>query len=91
MGDHSKCGINTMFNTGTVIGVNSNIYGHGYQRNFIASFSWGSSSSRITTFEIVKAIEVAEKVYERRKMVLSEIEKNILRHIYIMTREYRFL
>ena len=91
MGDHSKCGINTMFNTGTVIGVNSNIYGHGYQRNFIASFSWGSSSSRITTFEIEKAIEVAEKVYERRKMVLSEIEKNILRHIYIMTREYRFL
>ncbi len=91
MGDHSKCGINTMFNTGTVIGINSNIYGHGYQRNFIASFSWGSSSSRITTFEIEKAIEVAEKVYERRKMVLSEIEKNILRHIYIMTREYRFL
>lgn len=90
-GDHSKCGINTMFNTGTVVGVNSNIYGHGFQRNFIASFSWGSTSSRITTFEIEKAIEVAERVYDRRGLKFNEIDKNILRHIHTMTREYRYL
>ena len=90
-GDYSKCGINTMFNTGTVVGVNSNIYGHGFQRNFIASFSWGSTSSRITTFEIEKAIEVAERVYDRRGLKFNEIDKNILRHINTMTREYRYL
>lgn len=91
MGDHSKCGINTMFNTGTVVGVSANIYGHGYQRNFIASFSWGSTSSGISTFEVAKAIEIAERVFQRRDKVFDEIEKNILKSIFKMTREYRFL
>lgn len=40
MGDHSKCGINTMFNTGTVVGVSANIFGSGFPRNFVPSFSW---------------------------------------------------
>ncbi len=91
MGDHSKCGINTMFNTGTVVGVNSNIYGHGFQRNFIPSFSWGGSSTGLTTFDIVKALEIAERVYERRGKVLDETEKNILKSIFKLTREYRYL
>ena len=91
MGDHSKCGINTMFNTGTVVGINSSIFGHGFQRNFIPSFSWGSTSTGMTTFEINKAIEVAERVFERRGLVFDEIEKNILRNIYNLTREYRNL
>jgi UDP-N-acetylglucosamine diphosphorylase/glucosamine-1-phosphate N-acetyltransferase len=91
MGDHSKCGINTMFNTGTVIGVSANLYGHGFHRNFVASFSWGSSSAGYTTFEVNKAIEIAERVYERRNKKLSDIDKNILRNIYKLTREYRYL
>ncbi|MEI6853867.1 MAG: GlmU family protein [Bacteroidota bacterium] len=66
MGDHSKCGINTMFNTGTVVGVSANIVGHGFQRNFIPSFSWGSSMSGYTTYDVDKAIDVAKRVYERR-------------------------
>lgn len=90
LGDHSKCGINTMFNTGTVVGVSANIFGHGFQRNFVASYSWGGSAG-IVTFEIDKAIEIAEKAYERRNMVLSEVDKNILKAIYKRTREYRYL
>jgi UDP-N-acetylglucosamine diphosphorylase/glucosamine-1-phosphate N-acetyltransferase len=91
MGDHSKCGINTMFNTGTVIGVSANIYGHGFQRNFIASFSWGSSSAGFQTFEIKKALEIAERVYERRNKPFDEIERNILKSIFKLTNEYRYL
>jgi UDP-N-acetylglucosamine diphosphorylase/glucosamine-1-phosphate N-acetyltransferase len=91
MGDHSKCGINTMFNTGTVVGVSANIYGHGFQRNFIASFSWGSPSAGVQTFDISKALEIAGRVYERRNKVLDEKDKNILRRIFKMTNEYRYL
>jgi UDP-N-acetylglucosamine diphosphorylase/glucosamine-1-phosphate N-acetyltransferase len=91
MGDHSKCGINSMFNTGTVIGVSANLYGHGFHRNFVASFSWGSSSAGYTTFEVNKAIEIAERVYERRDKKFTDIDKNILKSIYKLTREYRYL
>jgi UDP-N-acetylglucosamine diphosphorylase/glucosamine-1-phosphate N-acetyltransferase len=91
MGDHSKCGINTMFNTGTVVGINSSIFGHGFQRNFIPSFSWGSTSTGMTTFEMDKAFEIAERVYQRRGKTFGETEKNILRTIYNLTKEYRFL
>ena len=90
MGDHSKCGINTMFNTGTVVGVNANIFGAGFQRNFIASFSWGGIT-KTTTYEIDKAIEVAEKVYERRDMVFNNKEKKVLKNIFKLTSEYRYL
>ena len=68
MGDHSKCGINTMFNTGTVVGVSSNIYGHGYQRNYIPSFAWGGIMG-LKSYDIDKAIEVAEKMYQRRNIL----------------------
>jgi len=91
MGDYSKCGINTMFNTGTVVGVSANIFGHGYQRNFVPSFSWGNSLTGFSTFDIDKAIEVSEKVFERRKMIFDETEKNILRSVFELTREYRLL
>lgn len=88
MGDHSKCGINTMFNTGTVVGVSANIFGSGFPRNFIPSFSWGGASG-FTTFQPKKAYEVAEKVMERRKKVFDEIEKNILDHIFEQSAPYR--
>ncbi|NTW34200.1 MAG: glucose-1-phosphate thymidylyltransferase, partial [Bacteroidetes bacterium] len=91
MGDHSKCGINTMFNTGTVVGVNANIYGHGFQRNFIPSFAWGSSGTGYTTYQINKAIEVAEKVYDRRGLKFDETEKYILKKIFKLTRQYSLL
>jgi UDP-N-acetylglucosamine diphosphorylase/glucosamine-1-phosphate N-acetyltransferase len=84
MADHSKCGINTMFNTGTVIGVSCNIYGHGYQRNFIPSFVWGGNSG-IKVYEVEKAIEVAEKVEERRGIQMSDDDKRILLHVYRLT------
>lgn len=84
MGDHSKCGINTMFNTGTVIGVSSNIYGHGYQRNYIPSFAWGGTTG-FKSYDMEKAIEVAEKMYQRRNVVMSQQDKEILRNVYTQT------
>lgn len=88
MGDHSKCGINTMFNTGTVVGVSSNIFGAGFPRNFIPSFSWGGAQG-ITTFQTDKAFEVAERVLERRQLQLSEIDKNILLHVFKQEEKFR--
>lgn len=84
MGDHSKCGINTMFNTGTVVGVSSNIFGHGYQRNFFPSFAWGGNNG-IKVYDVEKAIEVAEIVEKRRGIDMTDEEKRILLHIYRMT------
>ncbi len=80
MGDHSKTGINTMFNTGTVVGVSCNIYGSGFQRNFIPSFSWGSPLG-MKKFNLKKAFQVAEAVFKRRGLKIDEIEIEILTHI----------
>ena len=88
MGDHSKCGINTMFNTGTVVGVSANIFGSGFPRNFVPSFSWGGNSG-FTTYHTKKAFEVAEVVLSRRDLELSEIDKSILEHIFEETKKYR--
>jgi len=88
MGDHSKCGINTMFNTGTVVGVGANIFGSGFPRNFIPSFSWGGAAG-FTTFQIRKVYEVAEKVMGRKGLNLNEIEKSILEQISQDTAQYR--
>ncbi len=88
MGDHSKCGINTMFNTGTVVGVNSNIFGAGFPRNFIPSFSWGGKHG-FTEYNINKAFEVNEVVMKRRKVELNENERNILMHVFEQTKEFR--
>jgi len=85
MGDHSKCGINTMFNTGTVVGVSANIFGTGFPRNFIPSFSWGGAAG-FKVFELNKAFEVAERVMERRNIKFDEIEKNILKYIFENTK-----
>ncbi len=87
-GDHSKCGINTMFNTGTVVGVSANIFGAGFPRNFIPSFTWGGSSKMIT-YRINKVFEVAEKVMERRAVKLTEKDKAILEYVFEETQKYR--
>ena len=88
MGDHSKCGINTMFNTGTVVGVSANIFGSGFPRNFIPSFSWGGSSG-FTTYKLNKAFETARLVMERRGLDLDEVEQAVLEEIFKQTEEFR--
>jgi len=88
MGDHSKCGINTMFNTGTVIGVSANIFGSGFPRNFVPSFSWGGNSG-FTTYLTKKAFEVAKVVMSRRDIEFSEEDKAILEHVFEETKKYR--
>jgi UDP-N-acetylglucosamine diphosphorylase/glucosamine-1-phosphate N-acetyltransferase len=84
MGDHSKCGINTMFNTGTVVGVASNIFGSGFPRNYIPSFSWGGASG-FTTHKLDKVLETAQIVMERRQKTLTPEDISILTHIYQQT------
>ncbi len=88
MGDHSKSAINTMFNTGTVVGVSSNIFGTGFPRNFIPSFSWGGDKG-FATYTTSKAFETAEIVYKRRGLDFDSVEKSILEHIFNETKQYR--
>ena len=88
MGDHSKCGINTMFNTGTVVGVNANIFGSGFPRNFVPSYSWGGSSG-FTTYLPSKAFEVAKVVMARRDIEFTPLDEAILNHVFEDTRPFR--
>ena len=88
MGDHSKCGINTMFNTGTVVGVSTNIFGSGFPRNFIPSFSWGGSAGMIT-YKTDKAFEVAKVVMSRRDIAFTEVDVQILEHVFEETSKWR--
>ncbi|MEZ4888776.1 MAG: GlmU family protein [Chitinophagales bacterium] len=88
MGDHSKSGINTMFNTGTVVGVASNIFGSGFPSKFIPSFAWGGSEG-FTTHKIDKAIETAKRVYERRGLLFSKLEEEVLKTIFEETTLHR--
>jgi UDP-N-acetylglucosamine diphosphorylase/glucosamine-1-phosphate N-acetyltransferase len=71
MGDHSKCGINTMFNTATVVGVSCNIYGGGFPAKFLPSFSWGGADG-LVPFKLEKAIEAANQMMGRRGLQLTE-------------------
>ena len=88
MGDHSKCGINTMFNTGTVVGVSANVFGSGFPRNFIPSFSWGGNGG-FTTYLTKKAFEVAEIVMSRREIEFTEQDAAILEHVFEETKKFR--
>ena len=88
MGDHSKCGINTMFNTGTVIGVSANVFGAGFPRNFIPSFSWGGPQG-YQTYDFKKACHTAERVLARRDLMLSEEDRAILQSVFEISARYR--
>ncbi len=88
MGDHAKCGINTMFNTGTVVGVNANIFGAGFPPKFIPDFTWGGASG-FTTYKLPAAMLVAKAVMSRRSLKLSELDKEILKHVFEITAKYR--
>lgn len=88
MGDHSKCGINTMFNTGTVIGVSSNIFGSGFPRNFVPSFSWGGAAGFVN-YNFGKAMTTASLVFARRGIELDQTELDILQAVYDLSSAYR--
>lgn len=88
MGDHSKSGINTMFNTGTVVGVSANVYGAGFPRNFIPSFSWGGPQGTVE-YRIDKALDTADRMMKRRGLEVDEVEKSILEQVYALSAEYR--
>ena len=88
MADHSKCAINTMFNTGTVAGVSANIFGAGFPRNFIPDFAWGGAHG-FDVYSLSKMFETAEKVFERRNLAFDQVEKDILTHIFEITKTYR--
>lgn len=88
MGDHSKTAINTMFNTGTVIGVNCNIYVPGFPRNFIPSFSWGGASG-FSSYLPKKAFEVAKVMMARRGVEFDDKEARILEHVFELTQKWR--
>lgn len=88
MGDHSKCAINTMFNTGTVVGVSANIYGGGFPEKFVPSFTWGGSEG-MTTYKPERALETANRMMERRGLQLSPAEIKMYEHIFALTQEQR--
>lgn len=88
MGDHSKCAINTMFNTGTVVGVSANIFGSGFPRNFIPSYSWGGAAGFVT-FQMNKVYEVVTAVLQRKKLPFEEMDKKILDCVFEETKQYR--
>jgi hypothetical protein len=81
MGDHSKTAINTQLNTGTVVGVASNIFKEGFPPNHVENFSWGGFKGD-EKFKLDKAYEVAERAMARRKVVLTDEDKAILKYIF---------
>ena len=88
MGDHSKCGINTMFNTGTVVGTNSNLFGAGFPPRYVPPFSWGGASG-LTTYRLDKACEVAERVMGRRDTSFTDADRALLSALFERTAEER--
>jgi UDP-N-acetylglucosamine diphosphorylase/glucosamine-1-phosphate N-acetyltransferase len=88
MGDHSKCGINTMFNTGTVVGVSANIFGPGFLPTFVPSFSWGGAGG-FNEYQLDKALETASLVMERRELELTREDRAILEHIFQYSKGFR--
>ncbi|HEY0744553.1 MAG TPA: GlmU family protein [Chryseosolibacter sp.] len=89
MGDHSKCSINTMFNTGTVVDVSANVFGEGFPRNYVPSFSWGGGSAGMTTYRFEKAIETASRAMARRNVELDQTELLLLKSVYELTHATR--
>lgn len=85
MADHAKCGINTMFNTGTIVGVSSNVFGAGYPPKFVPNFSWGGIYNN-EIYTLNKALETAERVFERKNRNFNETEAGILKHIFELTK-----
>lgn len=88
IGDHSKAAINTSFNTGTVVGVSTNVFGGSFPPKYMPSFCWGGSDA-LTTFDIDRSIEVAERVMQRRNVVLTDIDKELFKTVFKLTEQER--
>ncbi len=88
MADHAKCAINSMFNTGTVVGVGANIFGAGFPRNFIPDFSWGGAS-KIEEYSLNKMVKTAEKVFKRRELRFDNVEQDIMGNVFEQTKKFR--
>jgi hypothetical protein len=88
MGDHSKTAINTMFNTGTVVGVSSNIFGAGFPAKYIPSFTWGGAEA-LTSYDLERSLEVAKRVMTRRNMHMSDVDEKLFRKVFDLTKEER--
>jgi UDP-N-acetylglucosamine diphosphorylase/glucosamine-1-phosphate N-acetyltransferase len=88
MGDHSKCSINTMFNTGTVVGVSANIFGTGFPPKLVPSFSWGGSEG-FANYKLHEAMEVAQRVYERRDLAFNAVEQDIFKYLFDESTRHR--
>ncbi|WGQ09265.1 putative sugar nucleotidyl transferase [Pedobacter gandavensis] len=88
MADHAKCGINTMFNTGSVVGVGANVFGAGFPKTFLPDFSWGGAQG-FETYRLEKMFETAEQVFIRRNLPFDEKERNILTAVFELTKSYR--
>lgn len=89
MGDHSKCGINTMFNTGTTVGVFANVFGAGFPAKFIPSFSWGGPGG-FETYDLEKAYAAAQRVMSRRDVPLTDSDRDILSTVFANSAKFRF-
>jgi UDP-N-acetylglucosamine diphosphorylase/glucosamine-1-phosphate N-acetyltransferase len=85
MGDHAKCGINTMLNTGTVIGIGANIFGSGFPPKYVPSFSWGGLEGS-ERFQIEKAVSLAKEVFSRRSVDFDQTEETLMRTLYELTK-----
>ena len=88
IGDHTKTGINTMLNTGTVAGICCNIFGSGFPPKYIPSFSWGGSDG-FEEYKLEKALQTAQAVVSRRNMELSVVFQRLITHIYEITASER--
>lgn len=88
MGDHSKTAINTMFNTGTVVGVSSNIFGAGFPAKYIPSFTWGGAEA-LTSYDLERSLEVARRVMARRNMHMTDVDEKLFRKVFDLTKEER--
>jgi len=88
LGDYSKLGINTMINTGSVVGVSSNVFGSGFPDKFIPSFSWGGKES-LVEYKIDKALNDAKKMCALKKMTFDKKDQKILEFIFKETKSYR--
>lgn len=89
LADHAKCGINTMFNTGTVVGVGANIFGAGFPRNFIPGFSWGGAQG-FETFVLSKFYKMAEAMCARRNVAFTNEDRQIIEEVFAQTAKFRF-
>lgn len=81
MGEHSKCSINSMFNTGTVAGTSANIFGNGFPPKSIPSFSWGGPGQSFEHYAVEKALETARLVMRRRGVEMSAEYEAMFRYV----------